>query len=250
MAPVRVTGRSFEVRCAGTGPRSVMLVAGQGVTLDDWTQVQSRLGGAVRVCSYNRLGVDESDPVPEWQTFRTMADDLDGVMTALKLPRPVVVVGHSLGGPVVMSWAAGHPDAAAGVLLVDSTSTEFVEETIAQSQHLTKPLSDAEIGQQLSKWASSSDNPEHLRSRSWAELRHLPRLGDVPLVALTHSGTAMAEGFPQLDATALEAAWRAGQDHWVAASDRGRLVVVEAGHFIHRDRPEIFLQAAVDLLNA
>ena len=39
-------------------------------------------------------------PCRRWQQ---LAADLDGVIDALALPRPLVVVGHSLGGPIAMA---------------------------------------------------------------------------------------------------------------------------------------------------
>lgn len=56
-----------------------------------------------------------------------MAGDLDGVMAALDLQRPVTVVGHLLGAAVALTWAARHLQDTQGVVLVDSTPARFVE---------------------------------------------------------------------------------------------------------------------------
>ena len=112
-----VDGHHFKAQCAGQGP-SVLLVSGYGATMGDWGDLPTRLGATARTCMYDRLGVDRSDSPPPVQTFEDIAADLDGVISALRLPRPVVVVAHCLGGPIAVTWAAHHqPDARALVLL-------------------------------------------------------------------------------------------------------------------------------------
>ena len=112
-----VDGQHFKAQCAGRGP-SVLLVMGYGGTMEDWGDLPTRLGATARTCMYDRLGTGRSDSPPAVQTFEDIADDLDGVVTALRLPRPVVLVAHTMGGPVAVTWAAHHqPDARALVLL-------------------------------------------------------------------------------------------------------------------------------------
>ena len=86
-----VDGHHFKAQCAGQGP-SVLLVSGYGATMGDWGDLPTRLGATARTCMYDRLGVGRSDSPPPVQTFEDIAADLDGVISALRLPRPVVVV--------------------------------------------------------------------------------------------------------------------------------------------------------------
>jgi len=126
-SPVRVAGRRFQTRCVGEGEPNVMLVSGQGTPLENWDEIQARIGSIARVCAYDRLGIGTSGKPPPSQTFATFAKDLDGVIDALALQRPLVVVGHSLGGPIAMRWATSHSDDTAGAVLVDSASAHFVD---------------------------------------------------------------------------------------------------------------------------
>ena len=103
-----VDGRHFKAQCAGQGP-SVLLVSGYGATMGDWGDLPTRLGATARTCMYDRLGVERSDSPPPVQTFEDIAADLDGVISALRLPRPVVLVASDLGGPIAVTWAAQPP---------------------------------------------------------------------------------------------------------------------------------------------
>ena len=113
-----VDGHHFKAQCAGQGP-SVLLVIGYGGTMENWGDLPTRLGATARVCMYDRLGVGLSDSPPALQSFEDIADDLDGVISALRLPRPVVVVGHSLGGPIAVTWAAHHEADTRALVLLD-----------------------------------------------------------------------------------------------------------------------------------
>lgn len=55
------------------------------------------------------------DPAP-W-TFETCADDLRAFCDALGIARPVVL-GHSMGGPIVLLYGARHPRHAAGLIVL------------------------------------------------------------------------------------------------------------------------------------
>ena len=58
----------------------------------------------------------------------TVADspaDLDLLLAASGEPGPYVLVGHSLGGPIVRPLAAAHSDQVAGLVLVDALSEDL-----------------------------------------------------------------------------------------------------------------------------
>jgi len=48
------------------------------------------------------------------------ARDVRGVLNALDLPRPAVVVGHDIGAMVAFAWAAAFPDDVAALVLLDA----------------------------------------------------------------------------------------------------------------------------------
>jgi hypothetical protein len=91
--PVRVAGRRFQTRCVGQGGPTVVLVSGQGAPMANWDDVQACLGSVARVCAYDRLGVGNSGATPARQTLETLAEDLDGVIDALDVLRPLVGSG-------------------------------------------------------------------------------------------------------------------------------------------------------------
>jgi pimeloyl-ACP methyl ester carboxylesterase len=227
--------------CVGQGEPAVLLVSGHAVDQTTWEEVRGRVGSATRVCSYDRLGIGPSDPLPERQTFATFASDLDGVLDVLELHGPVVVVGHSMGGPIAMTWATSHPGRVAGVVLVDAASPQYTREFLRQLPEPPGTTREDLV-------AGDAEHVDHVAA--WPTLEALPRLGDIPLVVLTHGHGGASLFPPEADWGRLEAAWLAGQRHWLASSDNAALVTAErSGHFIQVDEPELVVAAVLSELD-
>jgi pimeloyl-ACP methyl ester carboxylesterase len=111
--------------CEGTGEPTLVLVAGIPGGALNWTPVMPGLADHHRVCAFDRLGQDWSDPAPHPRTFTTAVDELHSALQELGIVRPVVV-GHSFGGALVQAYAAKYD--VAGVVLVDGVTTGVVDE--------------------------------------------------------------------------------------------------------------------------
>ena len=249
---VAVGGRQVAARCAGsTGDPAVLLVSGYDTELSEsWDQVQPSIGAFARVCAYDRLGVGTSDEPPARQSFADMADELDGVIDALELKRPVVLVAHSLGGMVAATWAEEHRQDLAGLVFVDATPPSWVATALA-----TLPKDDAakggELRSGLATLLTSRANAEHLAGRaSFDPPAVFSQVGSQPVVALTHSvsewGTLRRRDAAQLDST-----WLGGQQAWADLSNQGRVQIVDqAGHFIQNDQPQAVVDAVREVVSS
>jgi pimeloyl-ACP methyl ester carboxylesterase len=97
---------------------TVLLVHGTGVSARSWGEQVRSLGRALRVVAVDLPGHGESDPTSE-VTLEGYADAAQGVLEALGT-RPVVAVGHSLGGAVALMLAARQRKIVNGLVLVSS----------------------------------------------------------------------------------------------------------------------------------
>lgn len=241
-----VGGKQFHTRCAGSGP-SVMLVSGYSSDMASWDPVQGRLGAQSRTCAYDRLGIGQSDSPPDRQDFDDLATQLDGVMTALHLTRPVVVVGHSLGGPIAFTWAARHPRDAKAMVLLDPSTPSHDAWFMA---HLPKAdPGNPDITNLLHDVAFFNDpktNRESLDPRSMDLIARLPVLA-TPM-RIIEAGRYQGE-VPGMNTDAERAAWRAGHASFAKRSTDGTVVVApRAGHYVQGDVPDDVVAAVEDEL--
>jgi pimeloyl-ACP methyl ester carboxylesterase len=224
---VTVAGRHFKARCAGSGP-SVVMVADYGRSMDDaWGTVPQTLAASARVCVYDRLGIGRSDSAPDRQTFATLASDLDGVVTGLALTRPVVVMGHSMGAPIALSWASRHGADTRAVVLMDPMPPGYFGPDVALLTLLPpKDVGDPELSSlwtELDHFNDPSRNKESLDPRSWAAYARLATMS-VPLYDLVE---AQPQAWPAaVDAKKVDAAWRAAQRRVLTLASPSELVNV------------------------
>lgn len=98
---------------------NVVLVPGFWLGSWAWdavTPVLAAAGHSVTALTLPGLGPDDTDPAAV-----TLADQIDAVVrTVDSLPGPVVLVGHSGGGPICHATAAARPDRIARVIHVDT----------------------------------------------------------------------------------------------------------------------------------
>jgi pimeloyl-ACP methyl ester carboxylesterase len=115
-------GRKLRVFCQGSGGPVAVFESGLGDGAWGWRPVQPAIARQTRVCSYDRAGLGGSDPAKGPRDIDAMAADLAVVVKAVGRGKPVLLISHSLGGPIVRQYAYRHPDQVAGLVLVDPSA--------------------------------------------------------------------------------------------------------------------------------
>jgi pimeloyl-ACP methyl ester carboxylesterase len=121
---VDLGGYRIHLYCTGSGKQTVVLSPGGGDFSFAWYLVQQRLQSSARVCSYDRAGSAWSDPGPQPLTMRQEAYELELALKLSGEKAPYILVGHSIGGLVVRTFAEGYPDEASAMVLVDAPSPD------------------------------------------------------------------------------------------------------------------------------
>lgn len=263
-APVPLSdGRVLNLWCDGrrglVGGPVIVFDSGWAADSRAWQRVMAGLSGTYRVCAQDRAGQGKSSPGPMPRDGEAVARDLHEALTKGSVPKPWVLVGHSLGGLNMRHFVRLFPRDVAGVVLVDPTSPSGPGAFAAQAARaklcvealksgvfppdrpeLARCKGDDQ-GTALARWEARLSEIESVgRSTSEGLLAQGPGSVAVPLIVLRPGGQErLPEGQTFTDPLAsLSAA--AGQARLIRGS----------GHMMMFDRPDAIVQAVRDVLKA
>lgn len=117
-----IGGLRLFYREAGSGTQTIVLVHGNVASSRWWERVLPDLSQDYRVIAPDLRGFGQSDK-PGGYTVEQFAADLAVLVDALSLP-PAHIVGHSLGGSVVLQYVLDHPHRCRSLVLVDPGPAE------------------------------------------------------------------------------------------------------------------------------
>lgn len=157
-----------------TGPADasgvVLLVAGWTQDHTSWEDVVAELHRQrpdVRVVAFDARGHGWSDAGPRGTyTIDQLGHDVAEILTRYLTGRRVVIAGHSLGGPVIMSFAELHPDVVAeqvaGVAFVATSAANLGRDVFGLSGRLTAPaMVIAPLITRVRGWSRAKVNLRH-----------------------------------------------------------------------------------------
>ena len=110
----------------GNGSPTIVFEAGLGSISAEWWAIQDEMSASARVLTYDRAGCGWSELVQGPRTSRQIALELKGLLEALKIDPPYILVGHSQGGLYVNHFCRLFPDDVGGVVLIDPMSPDDV----------------------------------------------------------------------------------------------------------------------------
>lgn len=266
---VNVEGRSLHLNCTGDGAPTVILESGLGGGSLDWSLVQPEVAKFGRVCSYDRAGIAWSTSGGGRREASQITDELHKLLAAAHIAPPYVMVGHSIGGVYLQSFAARYPDEVAGVVLVDSSHQDqlsHIPGIPAFAPYLFKvaaPVGIARIVNALEDFPNLTSEAKAKRAGlyshthsvyanademaaipdSLAELRASPmQLGDKPLIVLSR-------GLSDGGSPETEAAWLELQSTLAKRSTNGKLIVAKnSGHYIQFFEPGLVIDSIREVI--
>ena len=278
---VDVGGFRMHLVCEGDGGPAVVLDAGAADLWTTWYRVQPELAKETKVCAYDRAGIGYSDPGPLPRSRRRTVEELRTLLSRAGVPPPYVLVGHSFGGLNARLYAALHPEEVAGLVLVESSHEQHwtkaprefwqmyqkrreEERWLAERARRGEPMPPIafipeglplRVRRQIAAvsrrpdWYVASYQESLMAEEGVKAFAGLPRTLDIPLIVLS----AGRRQRPEWRSPELHDRWvriaRELQDDLASRSTRSRhLVVDDAGHFIHWDRPDVVVESASDLL--
>lgn len=256
MNNVKVNGKSMtHTRTGNSSGTPLMLVHGFPLDHTIWEPMLPFLTGTFDVILPDLPGFGGSDLPAEAPTVESYAACLAGLLDALKI-KQVLLVGHSMGGYVALTFARLHPERLLGLGLVASQALADTPERAAGRHQTAEQV--ATQGVKVVAEAMSpklSANPAHAPALNALILRQKPEgvIAGLKLMAARPDATPAlpAFGFPVAlvhgQADALISPERARE---IAAAVKGaRLVELPGiGHMPMLEAPQLAAQALAQLI--
>jgi pimeloyl-ACP methyl ester carboxylesterase len=230
---VEVDGSTLYMVCEGEAtPDSptVVFENGLGEAHETWHKIQPAISQITRACTYDRLGVGESDPVGDDDT-RTpfeLAHTLHRLLETAEIDGPYVLVGHSIAGIILLAYPHLYPDEVAGLVFVDAS-------------HPQQWNRFRELDPERDDTRSPVGSERFDRGAATDELAAVGGFGDLPM-AIVHQA--------QPTDSPMRPIWIELQHDHASRSTNSRVIPgANSGHYVHIDEPELVLEAIQWVLN-
>ena len=268
-----IGGYSMHLYCTGEGSPTIVLSSGLGDDFTGWAKVQPALSRQMRVCSYDRAGFGWSDSRPGVQDANAISSQLHQLIEAAAVQRPFVLVGHSISGIYLRSYAAHYPGDLAGLVFVDGATPlqddripkELVK--IQENQRRQMPWqkllmtlgwyrlqgvctsippgfeaygawikADSCIPSQM----DAEENELDAERVSGEETIHAGPFVGLPVLILSRDPNVLAPNWPSAVSKANSIAWSQMQEEAKGLSGQSRRIIANGSdHYIQNDRPDL-----------
>lgn len=238
-----------------TGGDKPPLVMAHGFSDDGlcWTNLAKELQGSYDIIMFDARGHGLSDPPSAGDPPDVQVEDLAGLISALKLNRPIVM-GHSMGSASVAHFAAKYPDVPRAVVLEDPALVRPAGAPAAAAQLTPEErraniLARNNMTEEALVASCMKSSPTWGRSECefWApsKRRHHP---DTALIS-TAARPPMSELFPKITAPTLilkadaQGELRTRNEEVASRLKSGKIVHIRnAGHNVRREGKEQTLE--------
>jgi len=228
---VDVGDHELWASCSGSGSPTIVLEAGDESDHSEWGNVAGRLIDETRVCSYDRLGVGQSDDAAGCRQLTDFTADLEALLAGLGEEGPYVLVGGSGGGYLVAGFAYAHPEEVAGIVMLDTARAIDTATAPADLLELVK-----------------CDSPSNIERRDYVAVEHAAwdnrvLIGDIPM-------TVMSNDYGDSAATDDERNNVSDQQGWFVLSPQARQVLVTSGHDMASNESDLVVEEILTVLVA
>lgn len=246
---VDVGGYNLYLKVMGEGSPVVVMDSGLGEASQAWAKIQPKVAGFAQAVSYDRAGLGQSESGPEPRTPKQVAIELEKLLKKAEILPPYVLVGSSLGGIHILTFASLFPNDVAGLVFVDAkdgTSFDAWRDDLGQEKYdelftgYDTYMSQAS-GTIKAEWESlknSIGKPEKLEG-----------LPDVPVIVLSSIRLSDAEKQWGITQEVIQSSLGVHK-RLVEQFPQGTLITTEkSGHRIHDEEPVLVIDSIRKIVN-
>jgi len=237
---VDLGGYKLFVSQAGAGKSVVVFESGLGEDVSTWSDVQPRVAQFAHTFTYDRAGLDKSDPSPHQKSVESMSSDLHALLHKAGVQPPYILVGHSLGGALVQYFAHTYPTEIAALVLLDPEDGRLIDrlhQTLAEDQWKARQQAMAAVMPKLSDTQRAELSATESSGAALAGALPLP---DVPVILFT--GTLKDPSFPG-NPMEQDLKLQLHNELLTHLAHAKHILVPQSRHYIQNDAPDLVIQA-------
>ena len=243
----KVDGAQISYSITGSGSPIVVFESGLGNGKSTWSKIVYMLNERTTVFSYDRPGYSPgfggkqfSSDKDGRRTGEEVATHLRELLNAAGAEPPYLMVGHSIGGPYVLTFAKLYPEDTVGVVLVDGRPPDFAAACESADVGMCKPpaVLIALLPRHQRFEAKGLDETERFTPRP-------QDLGAIPV-------TVIAATEPQITGSrALQDIWLQHQKAFADGAKAGRYVeATGSSHYVHKKQPRLVVDEIRRMLDS
>ncbi len=240
---VDIGGFKLYLQIMGEGSPTVVICAGLGDSSKSWTRIQNQVAEFTQSISYDRAGLGQSEPSPEPRDNIHVAQELHLLLKNAAIQPPYVLVGHSLGGIHILTYADLFPDEIAGLVLVDPKDGTTFDGWKAD-------LKPEKYDQLINGFESYYATATNTIKAEWEALKisierpqKFDKLPNVPVVCLTSIRLSDPEINMGLTPEVVESSLRIHKELLRQFPNHTHVITDRSGHNIYFDEPELVVNA-------
>jgi pimeloyl-ACP methyl ester carboxylesterase len=251
---VEVGPHRIEATVLGSGTPAVVIEPGFGGTAASWRAVAEAVAEDTTVVTYDRVPYGASSPARDARTPRDIARDLNRVLDALGIDRPVVLAAHSAGGIYARAFAGLYDSQVAGMVLIDSSHEAAEQEVTPELSWRIRVIKRLVMPVAIMaprKARGGADRRSLIReNRAFSRLTASDKplaaggLGDRPLIVITAGPGKIVNG------RAWQIWHRLQTELAGLSSNRRHIVASHPDHHVHRKDPDLVITAIRDVVRS
>lgn len=272
---VDVGTHSLHVVLKGEGGPTVIFESG----LDSygylpWFKVQDSVSEHSTTLAYDRAGILWSEDSLEKKSLGSIASDLTALLQAADVPRPYIVVGHSVAGITLRRFIDNNRDDIAGIVLVDvshPSQTERYPPKVpprvlmslmsnsgfirrASSGRLYPNTDESDFINQLGPALMHRSNKgQYDEAANLVEMSkeagEIESFGDIPLTVI--SATAMLQNIETMNSEQKEVAVMRKNlqlDLLKLSTNSKQVLAAKSNHYVQLEEPELVVDAIMEFV--
>ena len=262
---IKICVKTMGLENRRQGQPVIVFQSGMGTPMGNWEPILESVSEIAPLITYDRPGIGESDPDEVMPTIKNVSDFMIKILQHLKIDPPYMLVGHSLGGVYVRGFANYYPELLAGLVIIDPG--DFTETQENKREYYSDiGFSDPQIDTLFRKFdlenAAGKNSPAvpisilnertvlgDLRETDFEEINNTP-LPEIPVHIITSGryDTPLRLRRPEYnDSLLFRSKMKHRSSRWIAVIqtvEKGMFFYsADAGHFVHRDDPELVISS-------